>query len=322
MGRVAKLSGITAAVVLLTGCPDPGFKSPSEIFGPRVLAMVADHPEISPLQTVRVSALVVDGEGVQQEDPAAFEWRVCLKADEIPGLGGMMFQAGGDADEGCGGFPDLTDRFGMVDGTDFRLTAPPLPDELIEMIAAMFGDDLPIEAIRAIVNEVGIPITFDLTVKDPATDAVLVRGFKRVILVGERTELGSNPPGPRFTVGDTFVRGGGVRGRWACDPVGDAGPPEIRAGEEVEIRPAADDETWRETFPVIDLAGRVVEAHEGSYYSFFSTGGELGDNVTSSPDRDTTWIAPDEPGTWPLWVVVRDGHAGVAACRIDVEVVP
>ena len=311
---------LAGTLLLLAGCEDPGFRMPSEVFGPRVLAMVASHPEVAPLQTVTLSALVVDAEGRHIEDPAAFEWHACLKAEEVPGLGGMMFQ-GAEPDEGCGGFPDLS-RLGMQDGADYRFTAPVVPEELIAMLTDMFGDEIAPEAIRAIFDEVGFPITIELTVRDPASGEVLVRSFKRIILVVERTERGTNPPGPRITVGETFVRGGGSRGRFACDAVGDGTMPVVRAGEEVDVQPAPDDEAWRETFPVIDLEGKIVEAHEGAYYSFFSTRGEFGDNVTSAPDRDTTWIAPSEPGVVPMWFVVRDGHAGVAACRIDVTVVP
>jgi hypothetical protein len=316
----AAIALVVLSAAMLVGCEDPGFRQASEVFSPRVLAMVASHPEIGPLQTVTVSAMVVDADGSAIDDPAAFEWHACLKADDIPGLGGMMFQ-GGEADEGCGGFPDLT-RLGAPDGTDFALTTPPVPEELIGMISEMFGENLPPGAIRAIVDEVGLPITFELTIRDPVTGELVVRGFKRVIYVAARDELGTNPPGPRFSVGDTFVRGGGSRERWVCDVPGDGALPQVRAGEVVPIRPARDDEGWREKFPVIDLAGRIVDATEGAYYSFFSTGGEFAHRVTSAPDRDTRWTAPEEPGLWPMWVVVRDGHAGVAACRIDVNVVP
>src|SRR5688500_1512833 len=141
------------AGAMLAGCEDPGFRQRSEVFSPRVLAMVASHPEVGPFDVVRVSAMVVDAEGRPIDDPAAFEWRACLKADDVPGLGGMMFQ-GGEPDEGCGGFPDLT-SLGDPDGTDFVLAAPPAPEALIAMASEMFGDDLPMGAIEAIVEQVG-----------------------------------------------------------------------------------------------------------------------------------------------------------------------
>ena len=33
------------------------------------------------------------------------------------------------------------------------------------------------------------------------------------------------------------------------------------------------------------------------------------------------WTAPAEPGPQAIWVVVRDGHGGSSACRLDVEVI-
>ena len=308
------------AVLVIGGCIENDFERPSKIFSHRVLAIVADKPEVAPGERVRISALVVDPEGERISDPARFEWRVCLRVELVPGLSGMMFQDI-EMDEGCGGWPDLT-LFGHPDGSDFVLPAlPEISDELLAMRAEMLGDDLPIDAIRRISEEIGFPIAIELTVRDPATGAELVRAFKRIILV-EREDRGTNPPGPRVWLDETFLRQSGASRPFECHTPGEDVLPQVRAGEVLDVRPDPDDEWWRETFPVIDLEGRIVEAKEGAYYSFFSTGGEFDDDVNSAPTRDTTWRAPEEPGIWPIWLVVRDGHAGTAACRMDVDVVP
>lgn len=313
---------LTALVValVLPGCIENDFKRPSEIFSHRVLALVADKPEVAPDERLRISALVVDPEGERITDPGMFEWKICLRVELVPGLSGMMFQDI-ETDEGCGGWPDLT-VLGYPDGDEFVIPAlPPIDDELLAMRAEMLGDDLPLEAIRMISEQIGFPIAIELTVRDPATGGELVRAFKRIILV-ERAERGTNPPGPRFWLGDSFVRQSGGTRAFECHTPGEDVLPQVRAGEELEVRPDPDDEWWRETFPVIDLEGDIVEAKEGAYYSFFSTEGVFADDVNSAPTRDTTWTAPREPGIWPLWLVVRDGHAGTAACRVDVEVTP
>ena len=36
--------------------------------------------------------------------------------------------------------------------------------------------------------------------------------------------------------------------------------------------------------------------------------------------RDAVWELPSTPGTYELWLVVRDGHAGEAACHTTIEV--
>ena len=90
----------------------------------------------------------------------------------------------------------------------------------------------------------------------------------------------------------------------------------------IEIAPATEDgeEPWLEDYQVIDARGELQERTERAFYSWFSTGGEFDQNVTKSPLRNQIWRTPATPGTYPLWLVVRDGHGGASACDLEVEI--
>jgi hypothetical protein len=77
---------------------------------------------------------------------------------------------------------------------------------------------------------------------------------------------------------------------------------------------------WRERYEVIDLTGRFLTLSEQPYYAWYSNAGRLDQEQTTEPADEELWRAPSVPGRHALWLVVRDGHAGSSACRIDVAV--
>ena len=91
-------------------------------------------------------------------------------------------------------------------------------------------------------------------------------------------------------------------------------------GEEVTLAPYALEEPWLEDYPVFDLGGEIIINSETAYYSWFSTGGAFSTEISQRPLRDSSWVAPDVAGTYPIFLVVRDGHLGLSWCRADVEV--
>ena len=84
---------------LLGGCLElPEFASGSIVTGPRVLAVVAEPPEIRPGETLDLSILIA---GVEDPSETEITWRACGSFDGFGGGGG---QYGEDQpDEGCGG---------------------------------------------------------------------------------------------------------------------------------------------------------------------------------------------------------------------------
>jgi hypothetical protein len=123
------------------------------------------------------------------------------------------------------------------------------------------------------------------------------------------------------------------------DPRG--GHPEDRPNELV-FSPADDPTTWEESFPIYDFSGGVRTGYEGAYYSWYSTASmpdqhavihsSLHAQTTQGPShgaepssidatiRDNGLDVPREPGTYDLWVVLRDGHLGESACHLTFEV--
>lgn len=112
---------------------------------------------------------------------------------------------------------------------------------------------------------------------------------------------------------------------------------------------------WMETYPYLDYSSQLRTGREGAYYSWYTSsdrsghcvvpaqlGGRegqdqchtivSGDETTqvsatamrSDPQalagRDAVWILPRVPGTYDVWLVVRDGHLGESACHTTIEV--
>jgi hypothetical protein len=138
----------------------------------------------------------------------------------------------------------------------------------------------------------------------------------------------------------------------ACTSNGDLPPDEWT--NDLLLTPLDDPFDWMETYPFYDYAQTLHTAREGAYYSWYTTSDftntdvnphgchcvhqrchtihEGGDTtqvsataMESDPDalmhRATSWDIPSTPGTYDLWLVVRDGHLGESACHTTIEVV-
>lgn len=173
----------------------------------------------------------------------------------------------------------------------------------------------PERVVRQVFEQVGLPVMVEFELRDP-DGAIVLEGFKRFFL-SSRAERTTNPPPPRFAIAGRWVRAS-EDDPLACTPA--AEPPEVSAGAVVTLAPDEDDEAWLETYPALDLAGDLIDKRESAFYSWFSTAGDFAFAVTRPPERQVEWIAPDAPGDYPLWLVVRDGHLGTSACRATVSV--
>lgn len=334
MRRLAVLS-VVGATTALTACTEP-FDPQSIVKGPRILAIVAEPPEAAPGQDVTMTAMVA----LPRRPPTLgtprveLRYRVCPRLDEgLPGFAGMQYGVVQD-DRGC---REDAPFVAELDVDDLGVaTLPGTLTELaytsVEAAAETYGDLLDEETLTLILDTTGLPLAVEVDLY--VDDAFVMRGFKRV-LITRRATRGTNPPLPRFAVHESHVTARGDEALpFVCRPEGAA--PVVSAGEAVEITPtrldipeahaagAIDglDPDWRETFPVIDINGQVLEAHEGAYYNWFATGGSFSREDSREPDPVTRWTPPrEELGVHHLWLVVRDGHAGTSACRAEVEVV-
>lgn len=325
------------ATFALVACTEP-FDSKSIVKAPRILAIVADPPEAAPGQDVRLSAMVALPRSRSDATPAIeLRYRACPRFDDgVPGFAGMQYGAVQD-ERGCRsdspfviGLAIDEDGYAVLPGA---LTAAAF--ESLEAAAVTYGDLLPAETLRLIVETTGLPVAIEVELY--VDGAFVMRAFKRVLLTRRETR-GTNPPHPRFAIGERYVQSRSAStSAFECVP--ETTPPIVEAGRAIELTPtrlrteddadagASDpnelrDDDWRETFPVIDIRGELLEAREGAYYGWFATGGSFSDEESREPDPVTRWTSPNVYGErHQLWLVVRDGHGGTSACRADVEVV-
>ncbi len=316
--------------LVATGCIDPDFEPASRVSRPRVLAIVADRPEIAPGEDARLHAVVAGA------DDATVEVRywMCLgdgtlAAGGFGGAGAFGTQGaeqfgGGVPDPGCDPRNSFTTPLVIEDGHAVLPGAcpdPAAPWQCTAGIASLFStlgssSGAPPELVERIVDTVGVAVTVSAELW--VDGALAERAFKRVALT-RRASPTINPPPPRFAVGDVWMSARGGADPHDCVP--ERGERPVVSGlAEVRLRPDPGDVDWIDTFPVVSVEGELIEGRENAFYSWFSTAGEFDPEISVAPERDTIWLSPDVDGVYPLWVVVRDGHLGTSACRAEVEV--
>jgi hypothetical protein len=323
------IAGLT--LLLASGCLSTDFEPPYLVQGPRMLAIVADPPEVAFGQDVRFEALVVDEGGVDLATAPDVELRfmVCLSAREVLAASGLGFGVG--LTDNCGEGGD--DLVRLETGGDLPPGTARLPGEVFQRLVedlmnlgpgrgteeAPPVDPALLATLGAVIANVGVPLRMRLEVWRDGEPIVV--GFKR-FAIAQRDDRTTNPPAPRFAVGERWLTARGEGAARLCVPEDGGDVPVVLAGSEVTLAPDPDEEPWLESYPVVGLDGSMLINEESAYYSWFSTGGAFGESVTQRPERDVTWTAPDEPGRYPLWLVVRDGHLGMSYCRAEVEVAP
>ncbi len=285
-----------AAALLIASCAGPAFDEPSLVRGPRVLAVIAEPPEIAPGQAIQLRELTALAPG------ASVEWSLDASPAALAAAAGQTLF-------------EVREPIVLPDGR----IEPELTQAAIEELLTLVSDappGTPEHVVRFVYEEVGLVLQVQFVVRDRG-GAILAEGWKRIGL-SPRGALTTNPPPPRFRVGE----------RWASGRLGDpatcapeAAPLEARAGETIVLAPDPD-ESWLERYPALDLDGRAIEGAENAYYSWFATAGDFQFAVTRAPERDVEWTAPAAPGDVTLWLVVRDGHLGAAACAATIRVVP
>lgn len=296
--------------ILACGCIEsPDFARPSFVDGPRVLAIVAEPPEAAPGDSFALSILLA-GHG---DEDVEITWRACGAFDDGTGFGGGAQYGERDPDEGCGG------GFSVPLGEGLTAT---LPGELtralfdnLDLAAMIIGAQLPAGALDQIRRDVGIPFLIEA---DVHIGAKRIRSVKRV-LVRETDAPHANPPPPHFVLGELEI-GSDTRTPFRC--TGAVADVRVPADADLELIPIVEgeEEEWLEQYFVLDAQGMLRERTERAYYSWFSDGGRLDQQLTRAPLRNEVWHTPADPGRHTLWAVVRDGRGGTSACGVVVEV--
>lgn len=346
VGATARWCVVPLAVALFgSGCVDVNFDDKSIVNSPRILAIIVEPPEPLPGEALLTAALVVDRDGTPLIPSADvdFAWTICIDAGAIleainqprppdlpPCVPLVLSELAPPADRGPvqAGYACLP---GSLNGSTF--------DQLLTDFSGALGlEPGVVQSVEALLDTVGLPLEVSLTVT--RRGQTLIEGFKRFALT-RRADRTTNPCPPQFAVDRTQVSARdpnercprivaprptecgasavNLFPRFLCQANGD--PPAVPAAQRIVLSPDPD-EPWLETYPVFNLTSDIQNAQESAFYSWFSTGGGFEDEVTQSPFRNETWIAPRTPGPLPLWLVVRDGHLGASACRVDVNVTP
>lgn len=292
------------------GCFDlPEFAQSSFIDRPRILAVVAEPPEVAPSSTASATLSVLVAGAKEVTD---VRWTACgMPGGGFGGMGNMFGENDGESGCGSAAFP-----LGQGERVTFSLAQARvllMNDELAE---AALGSALTPELLEQIRTSVGIALTVDVQLR---ADGKRLSALKRVLLRESETP-GSNPPPPMLRFGETILRSQGDAPPYRCEP--EQGSLQVGLRESVALVPLfdGDSEPWLETYNVLDARGMLGERTEQAFYSWYTDGGALDDDSTRAPSRENTWRAPDKPGCSQIWLVVRDGHAGSTACVARVSV--
>ena len=290
------------ALLLLAGCPignnkypKPSDLSPAwRIDKPRVLAVVADPPEIRPGETARFRALITDPNG----EIGSTAWIAC-PADG----GGIGFGCTIDptfdfanaslealAEAGFIGFepflpPSYTAPTDLLDGLDARAASEGV---YVTVTVAALPKDLDPDAIVA-------------------TDSALLGGldvssipvaYKRLV-VSDAPSPNHNPEVLTVTVDGTPLPAGTTL--------------EVDAGETYEIGLVLTDDSV-EAYLYLGPDGVWQQRIEQPYAHWYTTAGSMLEEITLDPYLQADWAAPapDEGVTsGTVWAVVRDRRGGM-----------
>lgn len=324
--RIGWSGALAFLLFALPACIDTNFDPPELVKTKRFLAIGASPPEAIFGEDIYFEAYIVDemAEDLTTQPGIEVRFFVCLSLGEVFSAAGL--DSGGELSEDCG--EGGADRL-VLEPYDGPGTAF-LPGEILFDLLTSIpsgGPDMPdpgipgvdpalFETLQEVIAEVGIPLNLRVEVYENGER--ILRGVK-IFALTTRSGATSNPPPPRFAIDGAFVNARFAADPHRCEPE-DGAPITVAAGAEVILAPDENEDRWLEEYPVFDFEGGLLTSRETAFYNWYSTGGAFSNAVTQPPDRDVTWTAPEEPGSYPLIVVVRDGHLGTVWCRVDVTV--
>jgi hypothetical protein len=297
---------ISGALLLLAGgCFEtPEFAPESLVDRPRILAIVADPPEVTPGTAVGLSVMV----GGAEVDEV--RWSAC---GTFASFAASTQYGENSGDQGCSEGPLFIGN-GQRVRLDTISTLALFEDDA--RVQSALGAQLPAETLTTIRDGVGVAFSIEA---DVAVGGKHLRGLKHVLLSMRETP-NKNPPPPAFMFNDTKIGPGPEPFTCAAvsGEVAQAAP-----GTKVALRPSVGSlgaETWLEKYPVLDARGNTVERTEQAFYAWFAPVGKMQRRETHDPERDNTWELPNAPACTRMWLVVRDGHGGISACMLRVQI--
>ena len=285
------------AWLLVAGCviggdkyPRPRDLSPAWLVDrPRVLAVVAEPPEIRPGQRASFSAVVPT-----PGDTSTWVkiWLACPVDDGGIGFGCVTDFSALDLETAT---PEQLAELGFV-GIE-----PGLPPAYVAPVDLLDGLDPEERAEGRYVN-VQVTALPEAVVDDP--DALAELDFNAIeaaynrLVVSEAATPNHHPQFDRFLVDRLVV------------PVGVA--VEVDAGQTYDLGVTLRDGA-REQYQFINADGVVEERVEEPYVTWYTTDGEMLESYTLYPYLEASWTAPEAGGTTGTWyAVLRDRRGGQA----------
>lgn len=280
---------LPALLLLLSfGCGENPFPPQTLVERLRILGVRAEPPEVDPLATIELSALVADPQGQGRE--LQFTWAVCLI---------MLGSEAMDID--CPG-PDSYPLEGQGPLSELHI-----PD----LVAWLAEQGFPLDQIEQVPDE-QIPAEMPLYVGLSVTAGnEQTRAVKRIqVRLSGEEELNQNPSLTGVSLDE--------------EPVGEE-VLQLSASTKYTLAPLADEAT-RQTYRRANEDQDRLEDFLFTWYSTageFSDRRTILDVDTHGNRLDENeWSLPDELGPATLWVVVRDGRFGTDWISRQFEIVP
>jgi hypothetical protein len=294
------------AALLLGGCFEtPEFARESLIDRPRILAIVADPPEVTPGTGVALSLMVA---GAEVSD---VRWSAC---GTFASFAASTQYGENQGDQGCSDRPLIIGE-GQRVKLDTTSTEALFEDDAL--VQSALGAQLPAETLTLIRDGVGVAFSIEA---DVLASGKRLRGLKHVLL-SYREHPNKNPPPPSFVFNNDMKIGAGPEPFTCAAASGEVA--HAAPGAKVSLRPIlapTAEEPWLETYPVLDATGHSVERKEQAFYAWYATTGKLARGETHEPNRENTWELPNQELCARMWLIVRDGHGGISACMLRVQI--
>lgn len=289
-------------LVALAACQAPFERRPSQLDGPRFLAVKSEPAEATPGTRVSLAALMVDPAGpVTAVAPA---WAFCL------------------VDRPAADDNTVSSRCASADAPDLR----PFPGGADPLTAAA---ELPAQGCQVFGPEPPPPPPGEPPLRPADPDST--GGYYQPVRLGwpedgpvafGQVRLSCALPSAPLEVAREFR----ARYRANQNPRLDGlsvGAAVVAPGERVALTAQWSAQS-AEPYVLYDLrSASLVERAESLSLSWFSTGGALesdGARALEGSAAEVGWVAPEAPGMVHLWAVLRDDRGGVDWRYLAVEV--
>ncbi|MCA9517066.1 MAG: hypothetical protein KC635_19120 [Myxococcales bacterium] len=308
----------------------------------RVLAIVAEPPQVEPGDTVHLTALIAN----PKARPLRLAWSVCLVPEQGRGFFGSGSETSTSGGNGAGLDAQPACATLAADGVEYAADLGEGLEKDFTVPADLFDTDRPLQITYGLPEDValsetektgflgiaGVNYTVQLLV---TTDVETIDARKRVN-VGVESLLSDNPSNenPVDLAFHIAPKDDGVDPPLTAEAPADGScfiagsAASVTAGTTYRVTPL-NIPSPQETYAVLltgssaDEAFTVQYTEETYFYSFFSTVAGLDKDVSkSSNSAHTDWKVPeDASGVADFWVVVRDGRGGAAWCESHLPIV-